>query len=155
MHDRCVTPKALIRPMPSNAKVAPVLPAVEAHGVAVVVLEALDPFAMRGQAGPFTQGVLDISDAAPVAVGGHNVADAAAEHMDVSVDEARQYGLAAHTKDFCVGPNEVRDIVVGAHGQEFAVADGNGLGPEARGVDGDDVGVAYDGVGVEGGTGVS
>ena len=110
----------------------------------VVVLEALHPLARRGGLGAVPQGGLDGGDAGQVAVGGHHVADAAVQHVDVSVDEAGEHGAAREVEHLDARADKGLDVPVAADAGDAAIAHGHGLGARPVAVHGDDVGVLDD-----------
>ena len=95
-------------------------------GLGVVELESLHPFTGRRSRNPFAQRRLDVADGWERAVGGHHVARAAAEHMDVRVDESGQHGLAGQVQYLGVRADERLQVGIAAHPNEPAVAHGNG-----------------------------
>ena len=123
------------------------------RGLGVVELEALDPFAGGRHGNPFAQGVLDVADGRQRAIGGHDVTGAAAEYVDVGVDEAGQHRLAGEVHYLGARTDERFHVGIAAHADETAIPHGNGRSAGLIGIDGDDVGATDDGVGVIGGHG--
>ena len=70
------------------------------------------------------------------------MADAAAQDMDVGVDETGQHCFAAEVQDLGSGAFQPGDVTVAAYGDEPAMTHGQGLRPGPVRVDGDDVGIA-------------
>ncbi len=120
-------------------------------GLGIVELEALDPLARWRNIQPFAEFVLDGGDGGLGAVGGHNVADAAVQDVDMGVDKAGQDGLAVQVQHPGIRAHPIGHVVGAAHGGKSSVQHGERLGPGTAAVDGDDVGVADDGVCVNGG----
>ena len=116
----------------------------------VVVLESLHPSPWRCGFHPLPEGRLDGSDGGQVAVGGHHVAYTAVQHVDVSVDEPGQHGVAREVQHLHVGADERLHVPVAAHANDAAIAHGHGLGPGTAGVHGNDVGVPDDRIGLGG-----
>ena len=115
----------------------------------VVELEAADPLAGVSVDGATFEGFLDFADGAEVAVLLGDVADAAAHDVSVGVDEAGEDGFAGCVYYFGGDAVEGGDVFVRADGEEAPVFDGDGGGGRRGGVDGDDVGVVDDSVGVQ------
>ncbi|PCJ73553.1 MAG: hypothetical protein COA56_14130 [Dehalococcoidia bacterium] len=117
-------------------------------GLGVVKLEALDPFSGRSLVGPFFQSGLYLLEAPHIAVGGHHVLHAAAQHVDMGVDEPRKHSLAAQVQHLGVRPDQAFDVLVATDPGEPAVGHGQSLRLGAAIIDRDDVGVLDDGFGL-------
>ena len=107
----------------------------------IVELESLHPIA--GGRNPYLlpQRILNCSDGRQRAVGGHYMANTAAQHMDMSVNQSWQHGLSLQVQDLGPLAHQIVDAVVVADGDELPIADRHGLSPGLPGVDGDDVGI--------------
>ncbi len=114
----------------------------------VVELEALHPSAGRRFLDPLAQGGLDLGDGGQVAVGGHHVADAAVQHVDVGVDEPRQHRLAAQVQYLGARPHQAFYVLVAAHPGESSVDHGQRLCPGSLRIHGQNVGVLDYGLGL-------
>ena len=98
-------------------------------GLGVVELEALHPLSRRCFVSPFFQTRLDLLESWHVAVGGHHMAHAAAQNVDVRVDETWQHGLPAHVQHLGVRPDQAFHVLVAADPGKPAVGHGHRLGP--------------------------
>ena len=80
---------------------------------------------------PLAEFVLDGRDGGLGAVGGHDVADAAVQDVNVGVNEPGQYGLAVQVKNFRIWAHPVGHVVGAAHRGKPAVQHGQRPGPGA------------------------
>ncbi len=108
----------------------------------VVVAEADDPSARRGFGGFAADEFLDFRDVAHAAHGrggeiklgrGH---EPGRDEMAVSVDEAGKHGPAAQVRDDRVLSGEGHDLAFRTRGEDDPVPDGEGFGPGAAGIHG-------------------